>query len=113
MGITNQIENMTCDGKPIQEEKPGVWNVPRDCKKIQWQVSLIKSGAELASAQQSIKSADFMLFSEASSLARVKNSTLPEFLKISVPHLKSTFPALDSSNEISLPKVHAAPLFVI
>lgn len=113
MGIANQVKNMTCDGKSIQEEKSGIWTAPSNCRKIQWDVPLRESGVELASAQQSMKSDDFVLFSEASSLPRIQDANANEVIKISIHNIKSIFPAPNSLGELPLSKKNSAPLFVI
>jgi len=113
MGVLEQVKNMACDGKPIKEDKPGVWSIASDCQQIQWQVPLLENGALLASAQQSMRSGNFILFSEASSLPRLQNTTASEILKISIPHVTTLFPAANSLGELALPAANSAPLFVL
>ena len=113
MGIAEQVKNMTCDDKSIKENKPGAWSIPNGCQKLQWQVPLLEGGTELAGAQQSMKSGDFMLFSEASSLARLQNTNTSEILKISIPNVKKIFPSANLRGEITLPSANSAPFFVV
>lgn len=112
IGISEQIQNLMCDGKQIKKNKPGIWSIPANCQNIQWQVPLLKSGAEIAGAQQSLKSGDFILFSEASSLPRLKDAT-SEMVKLSIPTIKTIFPAPSSPSTVSLPNNNSAPLFLI
>lgn len=113
MRISEQVKDVVCDGNPIKKNKPGVWSVPSDCQQLQWQVPLLEAGVELASAQQSIKSGDFILLSEASSLPRLQDAHAAEALKISVPGAKTIFPKPSLTGLISLSNISAAPLFVL
>src|SRR5438105_1982474 len=75
MGITEQVQNILCDNRPIKENKPGVWQVPTGCQKLQWNILLAQHGTELASSQQSINFGNSILISEASSLPRLKDAS--------------------------------------
>jgi len=112
MDITKQVQNVVCDNNPIKENKAGIWRVPAGCQKLQWQVPLAQSRTELASAQQSLRVGDFILFSEISSLPRLQDAT-SEFIKIAILNVKTIFPKPSSPNEIELPNMHSAPFFLI
>lgn len=112
MGIPSQVDKVMCDGKLLSEVKTGVWSVPANCLKLQWQVSLLNNPNELASSQQSIKSGSFILFSESSSLPRLQDAS-DESIKILIPNVNSVFPIKNSIGEISLPKSPSAPLFLL
>lgn len=113
MGISKQVQNVECDGKPIQENKPGNWSIPESCQKLQWQVPLIEGGTELAATQQSMKSGNFIIFSEISSLPRLKDLSTPEMIKISMSDINIVFPAANATGMIALPDISRAPFFVL
>lgn len=112
MGITKQVQNVVCDNKQLKENKVGIWQVPAGCQKLRWQVPLAQSGNELASAQQSLRFGDFILFSEISSLPRLQDAT-SEYIKIAILNVKTIFPKPSTLNEIKLPNIHSAPFFLM
>src|SRR3990167_755068 len=87
-GVSNQVQNVVCDGHSAQEKKLGEWLIPGNCHHLQWEISL-KTQDTLASAQQSIKAQHFILLSEASSLPRLNDATAPEVLKITIPDVQT------------------------
>lgn len=42
MGLTSQVYNVTCEGKTYLLQKQGVWTVPRACKKVTWDIQLLR-----------------------------------------------------------------------
>lgn len=111
--MTEQVQNLSCDGEALKKDKPGVWSVPANCKKIQWQVPLFESRLTLASDQQSIKYGNFILFSEASSLPRLKDATGTEMIRISIKNVNIIFPVFNEDGEIPLPPKNSAPFFLL
>jgi hypothetical protein len=41
MGLISQVHNVTCEGKPLLLQKPGVWQVPKTCKKVSWELEFL------------------------------------------------------------------------
>lgn len=109
MGIASQVKNMSCDGKPLIETKPGEWLIPKEGREIDWQTSLTEDSD--ASAQQSSRLNNFIVFSEVSSLPRLQNSQT-EFIKIALSDVKKIVPE-PRHNLIPLPAFSGAPMFVL
>lgn len=112
MGIKSQISEVSCDGHPLKELKPGEWEVSHQCKKIAWKTALADTSATLASEQQSSRSNLFTVFSVVSSLPRLQKTTA-EFLKISLPEVKTTFPEKNSNQLIPLTSFSGPPQFIL
>lgn len=113
MGISEQVQNVVCDGRVIKKDRPGIWSIPDNCQKLHWQVPLLENGTALAGSQQSMKSGDFIILSEASSLPRLQDVPATEALKISVTGAKTIFPKPSQTGLIALPDTSAAPFFVL
>lgn len=111
--IKNQVENASCDGDVLQNDKPGIWSVPAGCKTIQWQVPLIENAGTLASEQQSGRSMDMIIFSEASSLPRLQDASGPEMIKLSMNSVTSSFPLPNRDSTFALPSRGSAPFFLL
>lgn len=112
MGVASQVINMRCDSMLLSAIKPGEWLVPSRCRKIEWQTSLAKTSEVFASAQQSSRLNNFILFSEVSSLPRLQDAS-PEFMQIALSDVKNTVPELNQNHQIPLPAFSQAPLFVL
>jgi hypothetical protein len=112
MGIKPQVENLRCDGVPLKGSTLGEWQVPSQCRELKWEIPFAKTPDVLASEQQSSRYNTFRVFSVISSLPRLQ-TTLPEFLKISLPEVKTTYPTQNNDQLIPLSPFSAAPDFIL
>lgn len=102
-GVSPQVQNVMCDGQLLKEEGGGTWSIPKNSQDLRWEVPLvIEKGVDI-STQQSIKSGQFILLSEASSLPRLERNQEAEILNSVIQGVKEKIP---------FPKITQAPLFV-
>lgn len=115
-GIKPQIENVTCDGRPLKlTVTPYRWAVPPGCKKVRWQVHFDPPGMGDASTQRSVASLDnsFRLFSQASSLAMLGNAEQPSLLSVPPATNGLTIPTPRRDGTLVLPSAGQPPLFLL
>lgn len=111
-GVAGQVKDVTCNDRIIKEDQPGRWTIPKECYDLRWQVLLPETEDILASIQQSVRSKDFILISEASSIPRLENAA-HEILKISIAGTRTIYPTSEQIEGIPLPNKYAAPLFIL
>jgi hypothetical protein len=113
MGVMNQVQNVICDKQLIKEDSLGIWSVPENCQKLSWQIPLLESGKEPAAKQQSLKSGNFILLSDVSSIPHLQDASSDETIKIEIDGTKKTYPLPNPIGLIPLPNSSAAPIFIL
>lgn len=110
LGIENQVRHLTCDGQLIEEGEPGIWSIPVDCAILKWQIPVLKNENAIAASQQSMKSQEVILISEASSLPRLQDASNESIV---VDEITNTIPQKDNNGLIPLPDTSSAPFFIL
>ena len=113
--IRPQVTNVSCDGRELASPVLGSWNVPDGCRHLSWTVPMdVPSGID-ANEQRSLRSPDgsFCLFTEAASLPRLTNTSLPELLYLSPDLGKETIPKRGPNGTIALPSDDSPPLYAL
>lgn len=111
MGVAPQVEAIECDHLPLKTKKTGQWIIPAGCSHISWRTPLADGNVTLASAQQSLKTGNVIMISEASSLPRLKDEIKPK-IALSIPY-QTVFPATDHQHAIALNNLSKPPLFIL
>lgn len=85
---TIQISNVRCGNTKLVQDSSGNWVVPESCNKITWDVKAKLLGKNFFNIADQVtfkvKNAEWILFSESSSLLRINNDT--DHLSLLVSH---------------------------
>jgi len=112
LGIRPQIENVTTDGFPLNEES-GTWLIPAHTLKLRWEIPLLEVSEIDASQQQSVRCEDFVLISELSSIPRLEGMLKPPTLKIVMDGVRTMYPPPTPEKTLSLHSNSERPLFIL
>jgi hypothetical protein len=109
-----QLEDLSCDGKALDEDGSQGWLVPASCLNVCWCVRLADAQKTPASAGQSVRRGPFVTLSELSSLPRFADEG-PEGarLRLTTPGVHTVVPTLDVDGGIYLPPLFEAPLVLL